>query len=493
MTILEQKLGANLRLPPEAPLVVAASGGADSTALLDALARRHAGRHKDRLTVAHLNHCLRGAESDEDERFVVALAARYGLSCLVEREQIAALAAGEGRNLEAVARERRYAFLARAALSVGAEAVLTAHTRDDQVETILLRLSRGTGPAGLRGIERQRELGELGDGVLLIRPLLAATRREVLDHCAHYGIEYRTDSSNFSPSLSRNRLRLEALPVLRALNPRFDEALLRTVSLISEDEDYLSAEAESLLAESNEKSDDSQTDASLDVRRLAAAPAPLRRRALRIWLHQRRGHLRRIDATHLAALEALALRGHSGQRIEIPGGGRILKEFTGLVFLSAGEERAEIPAPTPLIEGTESAFGAYRLKLQRHLRREAAEAALEALAAKVFDGIGGGTGAVLRDGPALDGLLIRARRDGDAYIPAGAEKPVKLKKIMLRARLPQHIRAGYPLLATAADEIVWGPKLPIARGFQPVAGEECALISVRRVDVMQPDGLIGRL
>jgi tRNA(Ile)-lysidine synthase len=492
MTILEQKLGANLRLPPEAPLVVAASGGADSTALLDALTRRHAGR----LTVAHLNHSLRGAESDEDEAFVVALAARDGLPCLVEREQIAALAVREGRNLEAVARERRYAFLARAALSVEAAAVVTAHTRDDQVETILLRLSRGTGPAGLRGIERQRrlgELGELGDGVLLIRPLLAATRREVLEHCAHYGIEYRTDSSNFSPSLSRNRLRLEALPVLRALNPRFDEALLRTVSLISEDEDYLNAEAKSLLAESDERSNHSQTDASLDVRRLAAAPAPLRRRALRIWLHQRRGHLRRIDATHLAALEALALRGHSGQRIEIPGGGRILKEFTRLVFLSVGEERAEIPAPTPLIEGTESAFGAYRLKLQRYLQREAAEAALEALAAKIFDEVGGGTGAILRDGPALDGLLIRARRDSDAYIPAGAEKPVKLKKIMLRARLPQHIRAGYPLLATAADEIVWGPKLPIARGFQPVAGEECALISVRRVDVMQPDGLIGRL
>jgi tRNA(Ile)-lysidine synthase len=486
MTILEQKLGADPHLPPEAPLVVAVSGGADSTALLDALTRRHAGRHKDRLTVAHLNHSLRGAESDEDEAFVAALAARYGLPCLVERQQMAALAAREGRNLEAVARERRYAFLARAALSVAAGIVVTAHTRDDQVETILLRLNRGAGPAGLRGIEPQRELG---DGVLLIRPLLAATRDEVLEHCAHYGIKYRTDSSNFSPSLSRNRLRLEALPVLRALNPRFDEALLRTVSLIGEDEDYLSAAAESLLAASK----DSKTDASLDVRRLAAAPAPLRRRALRIWLHQRRGHLRRIDAVHLAAIEALALRGHSGQRMEIPGGGRILNEFTRLVFLSAGEESQEIPAQTPLIEGTESSFGAYRLKLQRHLQRDAAEAALEALEAKIFDAVGGGAGAILREGPALDGLLIRARRDGDAYIPAGAEKPVKVKKIMLRARLPQHIRAGYPLLVTAADEIVWGPRLPIARGFQPLADEECALVSAWRVDEMQPDGLIGRL
>jgi tRNA(Ile)-lysidine synthase len=486
MTILEQKLDADLRLPPEAPLVVAASGGADSTALLDALARRHAGRHKDRLTVAHLNHSLRGAESDEDEAFVAALAARYGLPCLVEREQIAALAAREGRNLEAVARERRYAFLTRAAVGVGAKAVLTAHTRDDQVETILLRLSRGTGPAGLRGIVPQRELG---DGVLLIRPLLAATRQEVLEHCAHYGIEYRTDSSNFSPSLSRNRLRLEALPVLRALNPRFDEALLRTVSLIGEDEEYLSAEAKSLLVAAT----DLKTGGSLDVRQLAAAPAPLRRRALRLWLHQRRGHLRRIDAAHLAATEALALRGHSGQRIEIPGGGRILNEFNRLVFLSGAEERETIPAPTPLIEGTESTFGAYRLKLQRYLPRDEAKAALEALEAKIFDGVGGGTGAILREGPALDGLLIRARRDGDAYIPAGAEKPVKLKKIMLRARLPQHIRAGYPLLATAADEIVWGPKLPIARGFQPIADEECALVSARRVDEMQPDGLIRRL
>jgi tRNA(Ile)-lysidine synthetase-like protein len=131
------------------------------------------------------------------------------------------------------------------------------------------------------------------------------------------------------------------------------------------------------------------------------------------------------------------------------------------------------------------------LKLQRHLRRETAEATLEA--AKIFDGIGGATGVILREGPALDGLLIRARRDGDAYIPAGAEKPVKVKKIMLRARLPRHIRAGHPLLATATGEIIWGPGLPLARGFQAVAGEECALISAWRADVMQPDGLLGRL
>jgi tRNA(Ile)-lysidine synthase len=335
MTRLEKKLRASLRRfeverrDEQAKVLVAVSGGTDSVALLDALARWRTGADlpaaSRTLFVAHLNHSLRGEESDADEEFVRAAAEQLGLSALIERAAVAAAAQAGRRNLEATARSLRYEFLERAASECGARYVATAHTRDDQVETILLRLLRGSGAAGLRAI---RPTFQLQSGASLIRPLLDVTRAEVLAHCAHYQLTFKHDSSNDSRDFTRNRVRHELLPLLRTFNPRAGEALIRAASRAAEDDDFLSALAGEFVAVAAH-------DDALELHLIADLHAALRRRVLRAWVEAARGDLRRIDAAHLLALDRLAAGGEGGSYVELPGGWRVRRE-RGRLRLSAG-------------------------------------------------------------------------------------------------------------------------------------------------------------
>jgi tRNA(Ile)-lysidine synthase len=212
---------------------VAVSGGADSVALLRAL---HAVPVP--LVVAHVNHQLRGAASDADEAFVRALCAALQVPCFVKRVDVAALAAGA--NLEATAREVRYKFFAEVCAETGAQWVATAHTADDQAETVLHRLVRGTGLQGLRGIARAR--GEI------VRPLLTCSRADVLAHLAEIGQAYREDASNADTRFTRNRIRHELLPLLRTFNPDVVSALARVAEHASEAHEIVTHAARELLA-----------------------------------------------------------------------------------------------------------------------------------------------------------------------------------------------------------------------------------------------------
>ncbi len=333
MTVLEKKLRADLRRLKlgEQAVLVAVSGGADSTALLDALVRLRGRRGlPGQICAAHLNHLLRGEEADADEAFVREMAARLEVALIVERQPVAERARAEKRNLEATARHLRYDFLRRAAQSCGARAIATAHTRDDQVETILMRLLRGSGAEGLRGIH---QAVKLGSEVLLIRPLLEVTRAEVLAHGEHYRLAFRTDSSNLSAAYTRNRVRHELLPLLRTFNPLFDAALIRTIKQTSDDADYLHRAAAEIFATASE-------GWSLDIQTLSATHPAIRRRVLRMWLRAARGDLRRIAAVHLAALEALITSGEGGSYIELPDGWQAHRRAKRLVLTQVQDQSA---------------------------------------------------------------------------------------------------------------------------------------------------------
>lgn len=205
-----------LQASPSA-LVVAVSGGADSVALLHALIRLRAA--SERIVIAHLNHCLRGDESDADEDFVGRLHATLvgarimALDLAVERRDVATIAAKTGENLEAVARRERYAWLAETAQHFGVSCVATGHTADDQAETVLHRLLRGTGLQGLRGIAARRQLVP---GIEVIRPMLTATRADVLEFLAEINQAFCEDRTNRDLSFTRNRIRHQLLPLLQA-------------------------------------------------------------------------------------------------------------------------------------------------------------------------------------------------------------------------------------------------------------------------------------
>lgn len=218
--------GRLARLGAAGPGVAAVSGGADSVALLRALAD---GGWPGGLTVAHLNHRLRGPESDADAAFVAGLCPNF--THRSESIDVSALAASTGDNLEAAARRARYDFLLRVAREVGASWVATGHTRDDQAETVLHRLIRGAGLRGLRGIAERRELGP---GVLLLRPMLTVSRAEVIGYLRQIGQPWREDATNADPAFTRNRIRHELLPLLRQFNPAISETLVRTAAQAEE-------------------------------------------------------------------------------------------------------------------------------------------------------------------------------------------------------------------------------------------------------------------
>ncbi|HEY2881911.1 MAG TPA: tRNA lysidine(34) synthetase TilS [Pirellulales bacterium] len=229
----------------EVTVVLAVSGGPDSVALLRAMSalKRQAGGAGG-LVVAHFDHQLR-ANSGDDAKFVRQLAAECNLPFELGQADVATLAEKSGDGIESAARAARYAFLEKVALRVGARYVATGHTACDQVETVLFNLLRGTGLAGLAGIERARLLCP---AVTLLRPMLSFSRQEVLRYLSGIGQEFRTDPSNLTDDFTRNRVRNELLPLLRErFNPEVDAALERLAQLSGDAQAFIEQQAEELL------------------------------------------------------------------------------------------------------------------------------------------------------------------------------------------------------------------------------------------------------
>ena len=321
-----------LKLPAaNARVVVAVSGGADSVALLLSINELvDANKLRLKLFVAHLDHGLR-RDSRADARWVKALAKRLGHESLARRVDVKALAAGSGENLEQAARRARYKFLAKVAKEKRAVAVLTAHTMDDQAETVVLNLLRGSGMDGLGGMDPARRLGE-GSEIILARPLLGwARRRDTESYCRSRAVEFLTDEMNTDEKFTRVRVRRQLLPQMESFNPKIVEGLVRTAELLREDFAALDQAAGRLL----ELTMKDGAGSPLRIDLLALAPPALRRRALRQWIDQGRGDLKRIERVHVLAVESLLFGDRGGRVIELPGGAKILRRHKWLLFAAS--------------------------------------------------------------------------------------------------------------------------------------------------------------
>lgn len=330
-------------------IMLAVSGGADSSALLvafDELVK--AGRIASEIVVAHFDHGLRGAAGVDDARWVRDLAHDLGREFVLGRSSKIESTGARRDNLEQAARRARYDFLAVTARKFGVDAVLTAHTMDDQAETVLLRLLRGSGAEGLGGMHPVRPL-ETGGDALLMRPLLSWARRsETEEFCRERGLEFRVDEMNEDERFARVRVRRSLLPLLETFNPRVVETIARTAGLLREDAGALEAEAATLLqaakllqaprGETEEEGNSAVPTLRVDA--LAAAGLAVRRRALRQWIAAARGDLRRIELVHVAAVEKL-LAGERGGRIaELPGGACVERRRGRLRFYDKKVEKA---------------------------------------------------------------------------------------------------------------------------------------------------------
>jgi tRNA(Ile)-lysidine synthase len=355
--LLEEWLRLDLPVS-DATIVVAVSGGADSSALLlvlDELIKRE----KLRLTpvVAHLDHGLR-KESGEDAQWVSELAKSLGYEVVIARANLKTglkkglkTSAGKPeRNLEQAARNARYEFLHKTARKKDSNIVLTAHTQDDQAETILMRLLRGSSAEGLSGTSPERPLAA-GSKVKLVRPLISWARRaDTEDYCARRQVNFKVDEMNNDEAFSRVRVRKQLLPLMKLFNNRIVETLNRTAILLSEDATALSAAAKQLLdLASHGSGENNETNSpSLSVEVLSHAPAAVRRRALREWILRSRGDLRRVEMVHLLAVEKL-LKGEKGGRVaELPGGMKAVRR-RGILELSVktGLKKAPVGPKIP--------------------------------------------------------------------------------------------------------------------------------------------------
>jgi tRNA(Ile)-lysidine synthase len=310
----------------DATVVLGVSGGADSTALLlalDELIKNE--KLKVKLVVAHLDHGLR-KDSASDARWVTKLAKELGHQVVIGKAQLKTAAGKPVANLEQAARTKRYDFLLKTANKNHAELVLTAHTLDDQAETVLLRLLRGSAAEGLSGTLPVRTIKD-GSPVKLARPLIAWARRsDTEEYCRMSGVEFRVDEMNEDESFSRVKIRKQLLPLMESFNNRIVEALSRTASLLGEDASALSDQAGQLLelAKGEQPNNIETKLPALNVKVLLQAPAAVRRRALRQWLSQARGNLQRLEMSHLLAVEKL-LTGRGGSVAELPGSFRVMR------------------------------------------------------------------------------------------------------------------------------------------------------------------------
>lgn len=339
--IAAQRIHADRLIGADACVLVAVSGGPDSVALLHFLVHERETGGLARIGVGHVNHGLRGRESDEDARLVKRLCESWGVPHFETRLPQGALPERPGAIApEAEARRLRYGALRDLAVEAGADAIAVAHTADDQAETVLFRFARGAGLRGLGGINSRAKV----HGAKLIRPLLDVTREQVLDYLGRHGIPYREDASNASLHATRNYLRHEVIPRLQGrVNSAVREALLRQSALFRDADEYLEAEARRVLPEVLMSARPGEI--VLDARRLAAYPKLLRSYMFRSVLHDLDGVRRDLSANHVDVLHSLATQSR-GRVAELPMGIHARRERGRIVVTGRkGEPAGEIADP----------------------------------------------------------------------------------------------------------------------------------------------------
>ena len=430
-------------LSPGDRVLVALSGGPDSVALLHIL-HELSGEFGLELEVAHLHHGMRGAEAREDARFAAKLSEKLEVPFHLKEISLPQmkLAAGKG-NLEALGRAERYRFFAEVARERKIQKVATAHTLDDQAETVLMWFLRGTGLKGLGGMApmHQCKVATRGSADILtvVRPLLDVSKTEILQYLKEKGFDYRIDRSNQDADLLRNWLRLDLLPKIQR---RFDAhvpARLVQQAEIFRDEDTL---LDSLARESHAAMLEA---AGLSRPVVLSRPRALQRRILRLWIEQTRGHLRGLEFIHIEDMLRLIEQGPSQGRVPIPGGWEMVREYDALKLEKRVRSRRRVCYDYPLKPGMVLRIPEAGLAL--HSGRTAPPTALPAdLMEAVFDL------------DRLSGVLsVRNFRRGDRFQPLGMTGHKKIKDLFIEKRVPLSVRSRWPLLI-AGEQILWIPR-----------------------------------
>ena len=449
---VEESIGRRGLLRRGQSILVAVSGGVDSMVLLQLL-HKLSRKNSWRLSVAHLNHCLRGRSSDADERLVVRTATRLGLPVMVERADVKQFARAQKLSIEMAARKVRHDFLARTALRLKIRTVAIAHHADDQLELFFLRLLRGSGSEGLAGM-KWRNSSPTNSRVELVRPLLDQPKAALAEFAAQNKIRFREDASNGSLDIRRNRIRHELLPLLRReYQPALDRTIARVMEIVGADAEFVHQAAEQRLGGAPASGPARRRDIGAGPEAGAPfveLPVAVQRRCIQLQL------LRQKVAPDFDLVESLRTR--PGHFIKVSADLAVVLEAGGCLRFQASRI---IAAPNPAVcelnlkaRGKVAVFDGikfgWHLALRRTRKLSEAQPGRE-----YFDADKVGTR-----------IILRHWRAGDRFQPSGMKLPVKLQDLFVNGKIPRDERGGLIVAETVTGEIFWVERLRIAERFK---------------------------
>lgn len=435
-------------------LVVAVSGGPDSVALL-AILKQMSSDYKLRLVVAHLNHGLRPGPADEEEAFVHRLSERLGLVCESSKKDITSLSRRRKMSVEETAREERYLFLEEIMRKHQAVKIALGHHAQDQAETVLMNLLRGSGREGLKGMRPVRE-------EIYIRPLLGISRKEIEDYLKRENLPYLVDFSNADENRSRNRIRHQLIPELKArYNPCLEENLCRTAEILEREDDYLKGMVEKLIADQQIlRVDTAKREMLLDIPTCLSLHEALQSRLIKHLLLSHARKKQGIGYIHVRDVEALMRCKQSGGLLHLPFGTEVRREYD-LLVIGRRKEPSRGPKPAirkhgdALTRQPETGMEIGDISMPGRIQMDAQKMALS------FDFVEkqalrfGDSRTVYMDyARIIPPLTLRTPQPGDRIQPLGMSGTKKLKHYFIDRKIPARQRAQTPLLVDR-HSVVW--------------------------------------
>ena len=424
---IRKTVDSHAMLAPGDAIVAGVSGGSDSMALLLALWNLREFYPDIDVIVSHVNHGLRGAESEDDEQFVRETARRLGLSFECVRVDTEGFRKKRGLSLEDAARELRYKFFNDVITKRSAQRIATAHTLNDQAETVVMRLIRGSGSQGLAGI--RPSVGNI------IRPLINVTKLEAREYLRSKGVSWREDSTNSSDEFLRNRVRNELIPLLESYNPAIEQVLSRVAAVCAAEADFISTEAERKFKKLARAVGGGVLG---DVKKLLREASAIRFSVMRKSILAVKGDLNSISAKHLFSIDEVMRSAEASAEVNLPGG-IVFHAGHGVFFLAPEEKFREFPPTEIKSHGTHVVSPDLEIKVE------------------LTDDISlWGAADVGYFPPEKVGfpITLRSFSEGDRFVPLGMKGAKKLKNFFIDEKIPRFLRKKVPVFETR-DGIIW--------------------------------------